>query len=152
MDELKRYKIVYTEAAEEDIFSKAEYIEKAYHDSNLAFKWYTRLRTQIQKNLSFLPYKYQSYDVGVWAGQGIREYVLRNDIVLFSVDERSTSVLIHASFTRGKNIAEDIWEEKPLLLSPSENRVFPAGEKRNKNEQACRPRNTDGMPVFRIPV
>jgi hypothetical protein len=47
----------------------------------------------------------------VWAGQGIREYVLRNDIVLYSVDEQNASVLIHASFTRGKNIAEDIWEE-----------------------------------------
>lgn len=111
VDELKQYKIVYTEAAEEDIFSKAEYIEKAYHDSDLAFKWYTRMRSQIQKDLSFLPYKYQPYDVGVWAGQGIREYVLRNDIVLYSVDEQSASILIHASFTRGKNIAEDIWEE-----------------------------------------
>ena len=50
MNELKQYKIVYTEAAEEDIFSKAEYIEKAYHDSDLAFKWYTRLRTQIRKS------------------------------------------------------------------------------------------------------
>ena len=54
MNELKQYKIVYTEAAEEDIFSKAEYIEKAYHDSGLAYKWYTRLRSQIQKDLSFL--------------------------------------------------------------------------------------------------
>ena len=54
VDELNQYKIVYTEAAEEDIFSKAEYIEKAYHDSDHAFKWYTRLRSQIQKDLSFL--------------------------------------------------------------------------------------------------
>ena len=54
VDELKQYKIVYTEATEEDIFSKAEYIEKAYHDSDLAYKWYTRLRTQIQKDLSSL--------------------------------------------------------------------------------------------------
>ena len=54
VDESNQYKIVYTEVAEEDIFSKAEYIEKAYHDSDLAFKWYTRLRSQIQKDLSFL--------------------------------------------------------------------------------------------------
>jgi hypothetical protein len=54
VDELNQYKIVYTEAADEDIFSKAEYIEKSYHDSDLAFKWYTRLRSQIQKDLSFL--------------------------------------------------------------------------------------------------
>ena len=110
MDELKQYKIVYTEAAEEDIFSKAEYIEKAYHDSDLAFKWYTRLRTQIQKDLSFLPYKYQSYDVGVWAGQ-VSGNMFSEMILLYSVDEQNASVLIRASFTRGKNIAEDIWEE-----------------------------------------
>ena len=56
MDELKQYKIVCTEATEEDIFTKAQYIEKAYHDSDLAFKWYTRLRMQIQKGFLFVPY------------------------------------------------------------------------------------------------
>ena len=111
MDELKQYKIAYTEAAEEDIFSKAEYIEKAYHDSDLAYKWYSRLRTQIQKDLSFLPYKYQPYTAGAWAEKGVREFILRNDIVLYSVDEQNATVLIHAVFTRGKNLAEDIFEE-----------------------------------------
>ena len=105
MDELKQYKITYTEAAEEDIFSKAEYIEKAYHDSRLAYKWYMRLRTQIQKELSFLPYKYQLYPAGTWAEKGVREFILRNDIVLYSVEEQSTTVMIHAVFTRGKNTA-----------------------------------------------
>jgi plasmid stabilization system protein ParE len=111
VDELKQYKITYTEAAEEDIFSKAEYIEKAYHDSDLAYKWYIRLRAQIQKDLSFLPYKYQPYPAGAWAEKGVREFILRNDIVLYSVDEQTATVLIHAVFTRGKNIAEDILEE-----------------------------------------
>ena len=32
MDEIKRYCIQYSEAAEEDIFTKAEYIEKVYRD------------------------------------------------------------------------------------------------------------------------
>ena len=111
VDELKHYRIIYTEAAEEDIFSKAEYIEKAYHDSRLAYKWYVRLRTQIQKDLSFLPYKYQPYPAGTWAEKGVREFILRNDIVLYSVEEQSATVMIHAVFTRGKNIAEDILEE-----------------------------------------
>lgn len=110
VDELKKYRIFYTETAEEDILAKVEYIEKAYRDSRLAYNWYTRLRSQIEKDLSFLPYKYPLYSAGVWAEKGMREFILRNDIVMYSVDERNTAVIIHAVFTRGKNIAEDIFD------------------------------------------
>ena len=108
MDEIKRYSVQYSESAEEDILAKAEYIEKVYRDSRLAFTWYTRLRNQIAKDLSFLPYKYQPYPAGPWAEMGVREYILRNDIVLYSIDESNAAVIIHAVFTRGKNIADDI--------------------------------------------
>ncbi len=111
MDEPKKYRIFYTETAEEDILAKAEYIEKAYRDSRLAYSWYTRLRAQIEKDLSFLPYKYQMYPAGAWAEKGVREFILRNDIVLYSVDEANTAVMIHTVFTRGKNIAEDLSDE-----------------------------------------
>ena len=111
VDELKRYSIRYSESAEEDIFAKAEYIEKVYHDSDLAFKWYTRLRNQIAKDLSFLPYKYQPYSAGAWAEKGVREYLSRNDIVLYSIDDTNTAVIIHAVFTKGKNISEDVSDE-----------------------------------------
>ena len=111
MNELKQYKIVYTEAAEEDIFSKAEYIEKVYRDGRLAYTWYTRLRNQIAKDLSFLPYKYQPYSAGAWAEKGVREYLSRNDIVLYSIDDTNTAVIIHAVFTKGKNISEDVSDE-----------------------------------------
>lgn len=111
MDEIKRYTIQYSEAAEEDIFAKAEYIEKVYRDSRLAYTWYTRLRAQIQKDLSFMPYKYQPYPAGSWAEKGMREYIFRNDIVLYSVDESSATVIIHAVFTKGKNISEDVSDD-----------------------------------------
>ena len=107
-EEIKTYRILYTQTAEEDILAKAEYIEKAYQDSRLAYTWYTRLRAQIIKDLSFLPYKYQLYAVGAWAEKGVREFILRNDIALYSIDEKNATVIIHAVFTRGKNIAEDI--------------------------------------------
>lgn len=108
VNEFKTYRIFYTQTAEEDILAKAEYIEKIYRDSRLAYTWYKRLRTQITEELSFLPYKYQVYTAGVWAERGIREYILHNDIVLYSIDESNASVMIHAVFTRGKNIAEDV--------------------------------------------
>lgn len=111
MDEPKKYRIFYTETAEEDILAKAEYIEKAYRDSRLALGWYTRLRAQIEKDLSFLPYKYPLYSAGAWAEKGVREYILKNDIVMYSVDEENAAVMIHAVFTRGKNMAEDIFDE-----------------------------------------
>ena len=111
MDEIKRYRIQYSEAAEEDIFAKAEYIEKVYRDSRLAYRWYTRLRNQITEDLSFLPYKYQPYPAGSWADKGVREYIFRNDIVLYSNDEPRSTIIIHAVFTKGKNIAEDISDD-----------------------------------------
>ena len=111
MDEIKRYRIQYTETAEEDIFAKAEYIEKVYRDSRLAYRWYTRLRNQISEDLSFLPYKYQLYPAGSWADKGVREYIFRNDIVLYSINEPGATVIIHAVFTKGKNIAEVISDD-----------------------------------------
>ena len=111
VDESKRYSIQYSEAAEEDIFTKAEYIEKVYRDSRLAYTWYTRLRNQIAKDLSFLPYKFQSYSAGAWAEKGVREYIFRNDIVLYSIDEANAAVIIHAVFTKGKNMSEDVSDE-----------------------------------------
>ena len=111
MDEIKRYSIQYSEAAEEDIFTKAEYIEKVFRDSRLAYTWYTRLREQISKDLSFLPYKFQPYSAGACAEKGVREFIFRNDIVLYSIDEPGAAVIIHAVFTKGKNIAEDISDD-----------------------------------------
>ena len=111
MDEIKRYSLQYAEAAEEDILTKAEYIEKVYRDSRLAYMWYTRLRNQIAKDLSFLPYKFQPYSAGAWVGKGVREYIFRNDIVLYSVDEANAAVIIHAVFTKGQNMSEDVSDE-----------------------------------------
>lgn len=60
------------------------------------------------KDLSFLPYKYQLYSAGAWAEKGVREYIIRNDIVLYSIDEANAAVIIHAVFTKGKNMSEDV--------------------------------------------
>ena len=111
VDETKRYSIQYSESAEEDIFAKAEYIEKVLLDSRLAYTWYTRLRDQIARDLSFLPYKFQLYPASGWTEKGIREYVFCNDIVLYSIDEACAVVIIHAVFTKGKNISEDVSDE-----------------------------------------
>lgn len=108
VDEIKRYSIQYSESAEEDILTKAEYIEKVFRDSRLAYTWYTRLRDQLSRDLSFLPYKFQLVPASGLAEKGIHEYIFRNDIVLYSIDEANAAVIIHAVFTKGKNISEDI--------------------------------------------
>lgn len=110
MSNLTRYDIVYTQTAEDDILSKAEYIEKVFHNSRLAYIWYQRLRDRIQNELSFLPEKYQIYDLPPWKDMGIRELIFRNDIVLYSVDKNHLRVIIHAVFTAGQNLSDDISE------------------------------------------
>lgn len=108
MTDEKRYKIIYTSDAEEDLFSKAEYVEKVFRDSGLAYTWYIRLRSEIEQDLSFLPYKYRLYDVSPWREQGVRIYLYRNDIVLYTVHDDILTVVIHAVFTKGKGLSEDV--------------------------------------------
>ena len=60
------------------------------------------------KDLPFLPYKYRRYSAGAWAEKGVRESIFRNDIVLYSIDEANAAVIIHAVFTKGKNMSEDV--------------------------------------------
>ena len=59
MDELRKYKIIYTDAAIEDIENKADYIAFQLRDPDLAEKWYLRLRRYIQdiylRSLSNIP-------------------------------------------------------------------------------------------------
>ena len=97
MSKSKHFTILYTRSAEEDILAKAEYIEKVFHDSRLAYTWYQRLKNEIQKELTFLPKKYQIYDHSPWKEMEIREFIFRN-------------VTIHAVFTAGKDLSEDVFE------------------------------------------
>ena len=83
----QRYKIFYTSAAERDITEKLMYIMQQYRNTALAERWYNRLRTLIQENLTVFPAKYPLYDVEPWSSAGIRQYVTRNDVILYSVDE-----------------------------------------------------------------
>lgn len=108
VDDLKQYRIIYTQTAEEDIFSKAEYMASKLHDRRLSLFWYRRLQESIVKDLSYFPYKFQVYDKDPWCEQGIRQYILRNDIILYSVDEDQGAVIIHNVYTRGKNLSEDL--------------------------------------------
>ena len=110
MSKSKHFTILYTRSAEEDILAKAEYIEKVFHDSRLAYTWYQRLKNEIQKELTFLPKKYQIYDHSPWKKMEIQEFIFRNDIVMYSVNEENDTVTIHAVFTAGKDLSEDVFE------------------------------------------
>lgn len=63
----QRYKIFYTSTAERDITEKPMYIMQQYRDTALAERWYNRLRTLIQENLTAFPAKYPLYDVEPWS-------------------------------------------------------------------------------------
>lgn len=112
MEQIRQYKIVYTEAAVRDIEEKADYVAAQFRDSSLAEGWYFRLRTDIQKQLTTLPLKYQIYDVKPWSERGIREYITRNDVVLYSVDEETQQVYIRAVCTRGRDLAAHLTEQE----------------------------------------
>lgn len=100
----QRYKIFYTSTAEQDITEKLMYIMQQYRDTALAEQWYNRLRALIQENLTAFPAKYPLYDVEPWSAEGIRQYVTRNDVILYSVDENRSYVYIRSICTRGRDL------------------------------------------------
>ena len=100
----QRYKIFYTSTAEQDITEKLMYIMQQYRDTALAERWYNRLRALIQENLTAFPAKYPLYDVEPWSSAGIRQYVTRNDVILYSVDEIHSYVYIRSVCTRGRDL------------------------------------------------
>jgi plasmid stabilization system protein ParE len=104
VDDITKYNIIYTESALNDIVEKADYIANALHDSKLALSWYTSLRENIQNDLSFFPKKYQLYDISPWKEKEIRQFLTRNDVVLYSVDEENLAVYVYAVVTRGRDL------------------------------------------------
>ena len=106
MGQIQRYEIIYTEAAVQDIEEKADYIAAQFSDPELAENWYFRLTADIQKNLAPL------YGVEPWNERGIREYVSRNDVILYSVDEGTQRIYIRAVCTRGRDLASHLMSKE----------------------------------------
>ena len=82
MDEILRYKILYTQTAAKDLEDKADYIAFRLQDPVLAQRWYLRLRELIQDGLTTFPLKYPLYDVEPWREKGIRLFLTRSDVVM----------------------------------------------------------------------
>lgn len=112
MEQIRQYEIIYTEAAAQDIEEKADYIAAQFCDPDLAENWYFRLKADLQKQLSTFPLKYPLYDVEPWNQRGIREYISRNDVVLYSVDVDGFRVYIRAVCTKGRDLAVHLKTQK----------------------------------------
>ena len=112
MGQIQRYEIIYTEAAVQDIEEKAYYIAAQFSDPELAENWYFRLTADIQKNLATFPLKFPLYGVEPWNERGIREYVSRNDVILYSVDEGTQRIYIRAVCTRGRDLASHLMSKE----------------------------------------
>ena len=106
----KAYQIIYTESAVRDMEEKIDYISLNLRDSGLAETWYLRLRAEILEDLTRFPYKYPLYHAEKWRAKGVRQFIFRNDVVLYSVDEEKGSVYIRAICTRGRDISAHLDE------------------------------------------
>ena len=114
MDEIQRYKIIYTETATCDMEEKADYISLQLQEPILAERWYLNLRADIQQNLSFLPFKYPAYPVEPWASRGIRMFSTSNDVILYSVDDTVKTVYIRGVCTKGRDMTAHLEEQDSL--------------------------------------
>lgn len=112
MDQIPQYKVLYTESAIRDIEEKSDYIATRFRDPELADRWYLNLRASIQKQLTTFPNKFQPYNVEPWCQRGIRQYITRNDVVLYSVDDETRVVYIRAVCTKGQDLAVHLADQE----------------------------------------
>lgn len=106
----KKYQILYTESAIRDMEEKADYISLNFHDPGLAETWYLRLRAEILKELTQLPYKYPLYRIQAWSAKGIRQFTFRNDVILYSINEKEQIVYIQVVCTKGRDLSAHLEE------------------------------------------
>lgn len=102
------YRIVYTESAVCGLEEKADYIALDLRDPALAEVWYLRLRTEILEDLARFPKKYPLYPVEKWSKKGVRQFVFRNDVVLYSVDDETRTVYVQAVCTKGRDLSAQL--------------------------------------------
>ena len=95
---ISEYDILYTEEAVQDIEDKADYIYYHLKSPRISYSWYTRIKKEIQDNLSTFPNKYREFDL-----RGRRIFISRTDIVLYTVNEENKTVTIESVFTKGKD-------------------------------------------------
>lgn len=105
------YEIYYTQTAEQDILEKFSYILHQFRDPALAETWYTRLRETIQSNLSEFPEKYPLYNIAPWNEKGIRQFINRNDVILYSIDEAYKRIYIRCVCTQGQDLSAHLTEQ-----------------------------------------
>lgn len=99
------YKIVYTDTAVNDIVEKFRYIAQTLRDRAVAERWYERLKESIQNDLSFMPEKYSLYQEEPWRSEGVRLFLTRQDVVLYSADDALRTVYILAVCTAGRDLS-----------------------------------------------
>lgn len=112
MEQILKYRVLYAESAIRDIEEKADYISAQFHDPKLAERWYQSLRTSIQDQLTTFPHKFQLYNVDSWNQRGIRQYITRNDVVLYHVDDEMRVVYVRAVCTKGQDLATHLAEQE----------------------------------------
>ena len=68
------------------------------------------LAPEILKDLTRFPYKYPLYHVQKWSAKGIRQFTFRNDVILYSVNEKEQIVYIWAVCTKGRDLTAHLEE------------------------------------------
>lgn len=105
---MDKYNIVYTNAAANDIAEKFQYITSVLHNRTIAERWYARLKDAIWHDLSFMPEKYPLYNEEPWHSKGVRLFITRQDVVVYSTDKTAQTVYIWNVFTAGRDLSSHI--------------------------------------------
>ena len=66
------------------------------------------MKDAIWHDLSFMPEKYPLYNKEPWHSKGVRLFITRQDVVVYSTDKTAQTVYIGNVFTAGRDLSSHI--------------------------------------------
>ena len=107
---MKRYSVIYSPAAWQDLRSIAAYISFALNAPAAAKRQVSRIRNDI-RSLETLPLRYARVENSSWSEFGVRRMPVNRYLVFYRVDEASASVIILRIVYGGRDLNSISLEE-----------------------------------------
>ena len=109
-DSVKRYRVIYSPAAQADVRSIYMYIAYELLAGQAARNQIDRIRNKIH-SLETMPERYKAVDWEPWTSMGMRKVPVDNDVIFYLVDHDNSIVTIDRVFYGGRDVQGVFQEE-----------------------------------------
>lgn len=99
----KKYKVIYSPAAKDDLHDIAAYILYELKNPQAAKNVTGKIRSEV-KSLSEMPERYSQVDWEPWASMKMHKLPVANYIIFYFIEDKSSTVVINRILYEGRDI------------------------------------------------